>query len=238
MATVHCKACGKSYSYEENGCCPSCGAYNRPPRRETVEADGTVHHLDDRAASTGRMPGGGGKVCFEEKICYEEQTRGGRVRRAPEKPRRKTGGQPLFAKLVTAVIIAIAVGVIVSVLRMIIASSVWDHAQSTPDYSWGEDWDGGDWDDQDWSDWDGGDWDLRDADKVLDIILREADDGDVILLHDCYAASVEAALRAIDRLQAWGVRFVTVEELFRIKGVDVQDGVLYKCPGATHPAAG
>ena len=79
---------------------------------------------------------------------------------------------------------------------------------------------------------------LRDADKVLDIILREADDGDVILLHDCYAASVEAALRAIDRLQAWGVRFVTVEELFRIKGVDVQDGVLYKCPGATHPAAG
>ena len=47
-----------------------------------------------------------------------------------------------------------------------------------------------------------------------------------------------AALRAIDRLQAWGVRFVTVEELFRIKGVDVQDGVLYKCPGATHPAAG
>ena len=36
MATVHCKACGKSYSYEENGCCPSCGAYNRPPRRETV----------------------------------------------------------------------------------------------------------------------------------------------------------------------------------------------------------
>ena len=51
-------------------------------------------------------------------------------------------------------------------------------------------------------------------------------------------ASVEAALRAIDRLQAWGVRFVTVEELFRIKGVDVQDGVLYKCPGATHPAAG
>ena len=132
MATVHCKACGKSYSYEENGCCPSCGAYNRPPRRETVEADGTVHHLDDRAVPTGRMPGGGGKVCFEEKTCYEEQTRGGRVRRAPEKPRRKTGGQPLFAKLVTAVIIAIAVGMIVSVLRMIIASSVWDHAQSTP----------------------------------------------------------------------------------------------------------
>ena len=36
MATVHCKACGKSYNYEKNGCCPECGAYNRPPRREQV----------------------------------------------------------------------------------------------------------------------------------------------------------------------------------------------------------
>lgn len=156
MAMVRCKACGKSYNYEENGCCPSCGAYNRPPRWETVEADGTVHHLDDRAAPTGRMPGGGGKVCFEEKTCYEEQARGGRAHRASGKPRRRTGGQPLFAKLVMAVIIAIAVGMIVSVVRMIIASSVWDHTQSTPDYTWDEDWDDGDWGDQDWSDWDEG----------------------------------------------------------------------------------
>ena len=143
MATVRCKACGKSYNYEENGCCPSCGAYNRPPRRETVEADGTVHHLDDRAAPTGRMPGGGGKVCFEEKTCYEEQARGGRVHRVSGKPRRRTGGQPLFAKLVMAVIIAIAVGMVVSVVRMIAASSMWDR-------------DIGDWGDQDWSDGDEG----------------------------------------------------------------------------------
>ena len=39
MATIHCKACGKSYNYEKNGCCPECGAYNRPPRREQVYAD-------------------------------------------------------------------------------------------------------------------------------------------------------------------------------------------------------
>ena len=45
MAMVQCKACGKIYDYEKNGCCPSCGAYNRPPRRERVDADGTVHHL-------------------------------------------------------------------------------------------------------------------------------------------------------------------------------------------------
>ena len=45
MAMVQCKACGKIYDYEKNGCCPSCGAYNRPPRRERVDADGTVPHL-------------------------------------------------------------------------------------------------------------------------------------------------------------------------------------------------
>lgn len=82
------------------------------------------------------------------------------------------------------------------------------------------------------------DWELRSTDQVLDIILRETGDGDVILLHDCYPTSVEAALRAVDRLQAQGVRFVTVEELFKDKGVSAQNGVLYKCPGATHPPTG
>ena len=64
MATIHCKACGKSYNYEKNGCCPECGAYNRPPRREQVYADGTVHHLD---GSSRRPVPNGDKVCYERK---------------------------------------------------------------------------------------------------------------------------------------------------------------------------
>ena len=31
MATVHCKACGKSYNYEKNGCCPECGPITARP---------------------------------------------------------------------------------------------------------------------------------------------------------------------------------------------------------------
>lgn len=72
------------------------------------------------------------------------------------------------------------------------------------------------------------DWELKDADKVLDIILRETEDGDIILMHDQYKTSVEAALRAVDRLSARGVRFVTVKELFAIKGVEPTCGKVYR----------
>ena len=70
MAMVQCKACGKSYNYEKNGCCPECGAYNRPPRRERVDADGTVHHLTGQER---RSVPRGGKVCFEKKECHEKK---------------------------------------------------------------------------------------------------------------------------------------------------------------------
>ena len=82
------------------------------------------------------------------------------------------------------------------------------------------------------------DWESLDAEKVKAAVLKDARPGQIILLHDIYDSSVDAALSIVDALKAEGYRFVTVEELFRIKGVDVQDGVLYKCPGATHPAAG
>ena len=48
-----------------------------------------------------------------------------------------------------------------------------------------------------------------------------------LLLHDCYATSVTAALEIVDRLQPRGVRFVTVEELFAVKGVEPACGRLF-----------
>ena len=58
MVRVKCRNCGKVYDYRKNEICPGCGAYNRPPRREVVDADGTVHIVQE-------------KVCFEEKECHE-----------------------------------------------------------------------------------------------------------------------------------------------------------------------
>ena len=75
---VKCKACGKRYDYKEHGCCPECGAYNRPPQRNRVDVDGTVHHMSDAdflENREARRRSQGEKVCFEQDVCYEDQAR-------------------------------------------------------------------------------------------------------------------------------------------------------------------
>ena len=74
------------------------------------------------------------------------------------------------------------------------------------------------------------DWKSRNVDSILDIVLRQAGDGDILLLHDCYPTSVTAALEIVDRLQPRGVRFVTVEELFALRGQTAEAGHLYRRP--------
>lgn len=73
------------------------------------------------------------------------------------------------------------------------------------------------------------DWKSKNAEKILDIIYRDTGDGDIILLHDRYLNSVDAALRAVDHLQQQGYRFVTVAELLALKGVTAQSGQEYRC---------
>lgn len=72
------------------------------------------------------------------------------------------------------------------------------------------------------------DWKSKDAEKILDILYRQVSDGDIILLHDRYLNSVEAALQAIDHLQQQGYRFVTVEELLTLRRVTPEAGVTYR----------
>ena len=74
------------------------------------------------------------------------------------------------------------------------------------------------------------DWKLLNKDKVVAAVLDAVQPGDVILLHDFYSTSVDAALEIVDRLQKEGYDFVTVEELFRIQGVEPQQGTLYARP--------
>ena len=73
------------------------------------------------------------------------------------------------------------------------------------------------------------DWECRDVQKEFAAICQ-ARDGDVILLHDCYGTSVEAALQAIDCLSEQGVEFVTVEELFALRGQTAEAGHLSRRP--------
>ena len=72
------------------------------------------------------------------------------------------------------------------------------------------------------------DWESRDAEKIVQAVLEKVKPNSIILLHDIYPASVEAALRLTDALQEEGYWFVTVEELLRLNGITPQAGVLYR----------
>lgn len=72
------------------------------------------------------------------------------------------------------------------------------------------------------------DWESRDADQVTRAILDCAAPNCIILLHDIYPTSVDAALRVVDQLQAEGYWFVTVEELLLLNGVEPESGTLYR----------
>ncbi|MBQ9522070.1 MAG: chitobiase/beta-hexosaminidase C-terminal domain-containing protein [Oscillospiraceae bacterium] len=71
------------------------------------------------------------------------------------------------------------------------------------------------------------DWRDRNEEVVYKRILEKSHDGGVILLHDLYPTSIAAGLRAIDTLRERGYEFVTVSELFRRRGVYLQNGVTY-----------
>ncbi len=57
------------------------------------------------------------------------------------------------------------------------------------------------------------DWKSQNAKKVVRHIVKNVEPGDIILLHDVFPTSVEAALEAIDALIKQGYTFVTVDEL-------------------------
>lgn len=74
------------------------------------------------------------------------------------------------------------------------------------------------------------DWKYRDTEHVKQVIVEQAGDGDVVLMHDLYPTSVKGALAAIDELQARTDKtyaFVTVSQLAAIHGITLEPGVVY-----------
>ncbi|KIR02777.1 hypothetical protein P261_01592 [Lachnospiraceae bacterium TWA4] len=57
------------------------------------------------------------------------------------------------------------------------------------------------------------DWKVLDKDQVVRHVVSNAKDGSIILLHDIYKTSVEAALEIVDELTKKGYKFATIEEL-------------------------
>ncbi|MCI5650034.1 MAG: polysaccharide deacetylase family protein [Fusicatenibacter sp.] len=57
------------------------------------------------------------------------------------------------------------------------------------------------------------DWETQNTAEILKAVLPKVQDGSIILMHDGYRTSVEAAMRIVDELKGEGYQFVTVDRL-------------------------
>ncbi|MDE6312348.1 MAG: polysaccharide deacetylase family protein [Lachnospiraceae bacterium] len=57
------------------------------------------------------------------------------------------------------------------------------------------------------------DWKCQNTDQIVKRVVPKAEENAIILLHDSYETSVEAALQIIDKLQKENFEFVTVDEI-------------------------
>ena len=71
------------------------------------------------------------------------------------------------------------------------------------------------------------DWKSKNADKIVEHVLTHVEDGDIILMHDIYDTSAEAAERILEELTKQGYQFVTVSELLAQKEISLEYGEKY-----------
>lgn len=71
------------------------------------------------------------------------------------------------------------------------------------------------------------DWKYHNSNKIKDKILKYVSDGDIILMHDTYAATLNAVEMVIPELKKQGYKIVSVSELFKYKGVKPKLGIGY-----------
>ena len=57
------------------------------------------------------------------------------------------------------------------------------------------------------------DWKTQKKKKIVKRVVKDVEEGDIILMHDIFDTSVEAALQIADALTEEGYQFVTVDEL-------------------------
>ena len=71
------------------------------------------------------------------------------------------------------------------------------------------------------------DWATHDSRAIAKTVVERVKDGDVILLHDMTASSVQAALDIVDNLKGRGFRFVTASRLAVLRGRNLIPGKTY-----------
>ena len=71
------------------------------------------------------------------------------------------------------------------------------------------------------------DWQLKDAELIRNYVLNTVKDGDIVLMHDIYEATVQATIELIPLLQKKGYQLVTVSEMAKARGITLENGAKY-----------
>jgi|LSQX01.1.fsa_nt_gb peptidoglycan/xylan/chitin deacetylase (PgdA/CDA1 family) len=67
----------------------------------------------------------------------------------------------------------------------------------------------------------------RDKQIIIDSVLKNAKDGDIILMHDVYSMSANSCAEIIPKLKEMGFKLVTVSELMQARGIKMKNGKVY-----------
>lgn len=71
------------------------------------------------------------------------------------------------------------------------------------------------------------DWGDRNVAREVEHVVKNARDGSIILMHDIFSESVDAALQIVDALHKQGYLFVTVDQLFAARHLPLESGKNY-----------
>ena len=71
------------------------------------------------------------------------------------------------------------------------------------------------------------DWESQDPQKIVDTTLSQVEDGSIILMHDIFSTTVDAAEILIPQLKKQGYEMVTVHELAKRNGIQLGTGTTY-----------
>ena len=71
------------------------------------------------------------------------------------------------------------------------------------------------------------DWKYHNSKKITNKILSKVKDGDIILMHDTYTATLNAVKEVIPKLKEMGYEIVSVNELFYYKNKEARLGYYY-----------
>ena len=71
------------------------------------------------------------------------------------------------------------------------------------------------------------DWKSHNSNKIVSRVMNKVSDGDIILMHDIYSATVKAVDILVPKLISEGYQLVSVSELFYYKNINLENGKIY-----------